>query len=129
MAVSRAVKHTNSRRCLAECPIMISRGSSRECSSSSKMRAKGSEKTVSASSNATPCFVKFAAAFFGSHSKRKLMAKLKSYQLYKNFQTLHWLGRVLMRDPLWNVTFMEVLCSLYGLIKLVLIIVQRGSIR
>src|SRR5258708_977702 len=124
MAVSRAVKQTNSRRCLAECPIMISRGSSLECSLSSKMRARVSEKTVSASSNETPCFARFAAAFSGSHSKRKLIVKLKSYHLYKNFQALHWLGRALMHEPSWNITFIDVLCSLHRSVTLVLIVVQ-----
>jgi len=41
-----------------------------ECSRSSTVVATGSPKTVLASSNDTPCFVRFVAAFSGSHSNR-----------------------------------------------------------
>src|SRR5205823_4583439 len=50
-------------------PHVISRASVAEWSGSSKMRARRSPKTVRASSNDTPCFLRLAAAFRGSHSK------------------------------------------------------------
>lgn len=65
---SRPEKQTTNRRSLAERPMMISRWSSAEWSSSSKIRANESAKTVRASPNDTPCLETLAAAFFGSHS-------------------------------------------------------------
>ena len=47
--------------------MMISRRSLIECSSSSKIRAKGSAKAVRASSNDTLCLETLLAAFLGSH--------------------------------------------------------------
>jgi len=48
----------------------MERASSAEWSGSETVAAKGSPKTVDASSNDTPCFLRFASAFPGSHSKR-----------------------------------------------------------
>ena len=46
-----------------ETPNLLKRFSSWECSRSSHSRASGSAKTVVASSNETPCFFRFLAAF------------------------------------------------------------------
>jgi len=73
MASSRSVKHTNSRRLLSECPMMISLNSSSECSSSSKMAAIESRNTVAAYSKLTPRFAMLAVALLTSHSKCKLI--------------------------------------------------------
>src|SRR3712207_4950961 len=67
-SASRSVKQTGSRRPRTEWPTIISLRSSAECSTSSKMRAKGSAKAVVASSKVTSCFLRFAAAFALSHS-------------------------------------------------------------
>src|SRR6185436_10530528 len=47
--------------------------SSPECKGSGIVRDNGSAKTVEASENETPCFVRFSAAFSSSHSNVKLM--------------------------------------------------------
>ena len=54
-------------RCLRERPMVMKRLSSVEWSGSGRVSANGSVKTVLASSNETPCFLRFDAAFFGSH--------------------------------------------------------------
>ena len=54
-------------RCLPDVPIVINRFSSSEWSGSSKVSANGSMKTLVASSNDTLCFLRLAAALFGSH--------------------------------------------------------------
>src|SRR3989442_722333 len=59
--------------------MMISRVSPSEWSGSSKMRANGSAKTVSASSKATRCFFRFSLALAGSHSNSKLMPRMRGY--------------------------------------------------
>lgn len=48
--------------------MMISRCSCKAWSSSPKIRANGSPKTVRASSNDAPCLETLLAAFFGTHS-------------------------------------------------------------
>ena len=50
---------------------MISRNSATECSSSGKIRAKGSANTVNASLNVTACFARFVSALSGFHSNLK----------------------------------------------------------
>src|ERR1039458_6850932 len=66
-SVSRSVKQT-SKRCFAEeCPMMISRDSFTECSSSGKIRATGLLNTETASAKLMLCFLKFDRALRGSH--------------------------------------------------------------
>ncbi len=88
---SRARKQTTNRRSLAECPIMISRCSSTEWSSSSKIRAKGSAKTVRASSNDTLCLETLVAAFFGSHSNFSFIPHQYGTGRYFTVTTTVWL--------------------------------------
>jgi len=47
--------------------MVMERFSSTEWSGSGSVKASGSVKTLRASSNETPCFLRFDAAFFGSH--------------------------------------------------------------
>src|SRR5208283_2120465 len=54
-------------------PRLTKRSSSSECSGSGIVRASGSPKTVIASSNDTPCFLRFCLALLSSHSKARLM--------------------------------------------------------
>ncbi len=49
-------------------PSRRNRDSADECSRSGPSSASGSRKTVTAASNATPCFTALASAFRGSHS-------------------------------------------------------------
>lgn len=53
-------------RPLSEMPSLLKRASCCECSRSSHSSASGSAKTVTASSKATPCFLKFLVAFRAS---------------------------------------------------------------
>lgn len=72
----RSVNATSNRRSCSEYPTMISRGSSDECSGSSKILAIGSPNTVAASSKVTPCLRPFSLAFAGSHSNSRLIGRL-----------------------------------------------------
>jgi len=77
-----SVKKTSSRCLWAECPMMISRCSSIEWSSSSKITAKGSSKTVRASSKLTLCFLRFDAALSSSHAN---LSSIPSAQFQSSF--------------------------------------------
>jgi hypothetical protein len=50
-----------------DCPMVTNRDSLVEWTGSETVAASGSPKTVVASSKETPCFVRLAAAFLGSH--------------------------------------------------------------
>ena len=50
-----------------------------EWSGSSKIRANGSENTVSPSSKVTPCFFRFSLAFLESHSNSKRIGQARGY--------------------------------------------------
>src|SRR5271157_5288239 len=69
----RSVKTTTKSRRLWDSPRLTKRSSSSECSGSGIVRASGSPKTVLASSNETPCFLRFCLALLSSHSKARLM--------------------------------------------------------
>jgi hypothetical protein len=62
-----------STRPLAERPSRRNRDSADECCRSGPSSASGSRKTVTASSNETPCFSALALAFSGSHSNTNLV--------------------------------------------------------
>src|SRR5271157_6015403 len=69
----RSVNTTTKSRRLWDSPRLTKRSSSSECNGSGTVRASGSPKTVLASSNDTPCFLRFCLALFSSHSKARLM--------------------------------------------------------
>lgn len=74
-ASPRSVKRTASSRFHDDLPNRRSRRSSVECSLSSWNQPSGSPKTVVASLNLTPCFLRFAAALAGSHSNVSAIAQ------------------------------------------------------
>src|SRR6185503_15898277 len=59
--------------CKPDWPRTTNLSSSSECKGSGIVRDNRSAKTVEASENETPCFVRFSAAFSSSHSNVKLM--------------------------------------------------------
>src|SRR6185503_3019705 len=59
--------------CKPDWPRTTNLSSASECKGSGIVRDNGSAKTVEASENETPCFVRFSAAFSSSHSNVKLM--------------------------------------------------------
>src|SRR6185503_19742103 len=59
--------------CKPDWPRTTNLSSSWECKASGIVRDNGSAKTVEASENETPCFVRFSPAFSSSHSNVKLM--------------------------------------------------------
>ena len=65
---SLCVYATMSTRDATDRPSRRKRASLAECAKSGPSSASGSAKTVTASSNATSCFARLAAAFFASHS-------------------------------------------------------------
>src|SRR5215216_3589498 len=65
--------HHNQGVLQADWPRTTNLSSSSECKGSGIVRDNGSAKTVEASENETPCFVRFSAAFSSSHSNVKLM--------------------------------------------------------
>src|SRR5712692_4687979 len=70
----RSVKTTTRSLWRRDSPSVINRSSSSECSGSPIVRARGSAKTVLASSNDTRCFFRLRLAFSSSHSKARLIA-------------------------------------------------------
>jgi hypothetical protein len=64
---------TMSTRSLADRPSRRNRDSADECCRSGPSSASGSRKTVTASSNETPCFAALASALRGSHSNTHLV--------------------------------------------------------
>src|SRR5215216_3668687 len=65
--------HHNQGVLQADWPRTTNLSSSSECKGSGIVRDNRSAKTVEASENETPCFVRFSAAFSSSHSNVKLM--------------------------------------------------------
>jgi hypothetical protein len=71
---SDSTKETSGSRFDEECPTMISRDSSAECSSSGKIFARGLLNTETASAKFTRCFRKLDRALRGSYSNTKDIA-------------------------------------------------------
>jgi len=68
-SVADSVNEVTKSRFAGELPMMISRCSWIEWSSSGKIRASGSAKTRAASAKPTPCFFRFARSLRSFHSK------------------------------------------------------------
>ena len=92
----------------ADRPSRRNRDSADECSRSGPSSASGSRKTVTASSNETPCFAALASAFRGSHSNTYLVYTKLSVPLQRDAD--HAYGGALERTPLFRSGSVSELC-------------------
>ena len=83
MASSCSVCTTVSKRPEDDMPNVTKRRSSIECSWSSAVAENGSKNTLAASSNATSCFRRFAAALRAFHAKRTRTFHLLQYSRWQ----------------------------------------------